>query len=317
MTTKELATKEEGKSELTLTQARTEFNNWKTANKDFLFSKAAYYRACWRVHTLKLYKYFKGEDGEMARNDEELLRYGGCDKAGITVFREGCRIYKQFLTEVKKLPEFKEDQDAAEGYTEKLIDKTYAMVGNNSSYVGEISRTRMIEGSKRETEENLMQVKELVGEHKTIKDFTKAVQKKLGVLNVERAKGREKREEGRTPGTTRGGDKVMFNFRVASSVAPGIVEKFEKLSTSIGIRKKYAEMNSDEVGTFVSMLVQRDNKGGAGTEVPKDEVGRKNFIKEHMNHVIMALHGVRFPDDILDGAMEDICTITEPLAAKI
>jgi hypothetical protein len=291
------------KRELTDAEARTELDNLKTAHKEYSLNKAKFYRACWRAHIYKLHRYFDG-----VRSEEELLETLGADKIGISTFREACRIYRQFLERVMTLPEFKGDKIAAEDYTEKLIGKAYGAVASNGSYLGEVARTKMIEGTKRESEDNIEDVKKIYHESKSHKDFTKAIKKKFGALNPDDVATRAKRE------AAKGGDKFMINARFDAALTPRITAGLEAISVSLGLRTKFADMNSDEIGTIISVMLQRLEKG---TEPPKDLAGRRQYTVDRAREMIVGLTGVKFPDDVLNGVIEDFSTIVDPLAEKM
>lgn len=298
---------------LTPAEAKKELDEFKVLRKDYKFGRAKFYRGCWRFHTLKLYKYFE------AKSEDDLLDRLGVDKIEKTTFREACRVYKQFLDRVKELPEYKGDDGGAKDYAEKLIDKTYTAVDANGSYLGELARTKVVGATKRETEENLEDVKKIYHDDKTktIKDFTKSIKKKFGVINPEQSKRSAASQPARAAkraADRADGDKFMVNMRFDATLQARVVMFLEGVSTSVGLRTKYADMNSDEIGTLFSVMMQRLEKGN---EVPKGLDERKLYTLNRAREMVVGMTGVTFPDDILTGCVEDFAAIAEPLAEKL
>jgi len=301
------------RADLTKAEARAKLDNLKTTSRNFIVGKAAFYRACWDAHIHRLHKYFDGMGSE-----EALLESLGQDKIGITTYREACRIYKQFLDRVRLLPEFADNKIAAEDYTEQLVDKAYTAVGANGSYLGELARTKVVRGTKRETEENIEEAKEIYVDDKTktIKDFSKSTKKKFGVINAEAAERRSASEVAR--GAKRAakavgieGDKFMINLRFEASLAPSIVAKLEGISTSLGMRTKYADMSSDEIGTLFMTALKRLEKEA---EIPKEIEARKAYVIQRAVEMTHGLTGVKVSDEVMDSVMGDIRKVVAPLA---
>lgn len=278
--------------------------NYFSANSEMINATADFYRSCYRINNLQVYKAFN------FKTAEEMIAKKFSDEDTKTAFREGKQVYAGFLRMAMELPEFKKQGDGVEKFVDKKVDRLFKILDNNSEYVKEAGRVNLFGKNETQANENIDKVKKIKDASKNKKEFKAKLREEFEPCNPKRVDGSEKRKD-RASGAS-----VSLNMKCNSPDMKSVVKMFETANDRIGGRKPFKEMNSSALGSLIYLISIDYNSGDVvpiGKTAPT-AAERREFGRGALRKAFKFLQDADLDEGQLDLLMERVAPVLQAFA---
>lgn len=279
------------------------------ANSDYKVSRAKLFECIWRVDQHKIWLklgYATAEEYLRVKFPNETL--------GNTTYREGKRIWGQFLNQISKIKEIGGDQDKAEDYAKKMVPKLLESLGGNTAFLGDVARYDIMGNSKHDAESNMGIVKGIAANSQNFRDFKQKVASKFSAMNQNRVVAAGKRH-----GTVSAGgapiNLMSILIKPTAVDMPVIKQAFENISLEIGSKKGYDEMSSQELGSHLYLMSTRINSDPESVARLRTQGEKKQMAIALIRRAYNVTSGADIPADKLRQCVERFAQVMEEVVS--
>jgi hypothetical protein len=323
MTTAKAESKPEAKQpglesrKLTKVEAGEMVKQLRESRSQYDLKKADFILACYNIFLNNVSQYYD------YKSDEELIRHEFPDwKMGVKTYREAVKQAQAFRIKVRHNEEV---FSAAKGKEEYLLDfmgkkirELMKAVENKDTYFDAISQVNVIGKTKEDAEEGVTEVRRIYRDSKDLGDFEKKIKKAFGKQNASdtaKSSGSSKKsadEKGaplsaeRTSGV---GVSVGYNARMDGLFIPQVAKAHEHIAALHGVSKKYADMDSDQLGTMLALMCSQINADFDLDNVP---AAQRREMAKMLQVRVFKVAGSRVPPAAkMDALMKEIGAVLE------